>query len=111
MIFANTGPAVEPPPPPAKTKKLEVAIAPLEKDLPSPTVLEPAMPKWGARVMAAGYENAVVLALVDEQSDPPATKFIRTTDDGKNWEQLGSLEGRLGWNFSIYAGPNWLLVG
>lgn len=94
-----------------KFKKLEVAIAPLDKNLPAPTVLEPSMPKWGARVMATGYESSVVLGLVDEQSDPPATKFIRTNDDGKNWEQLGTLEGRLAWSFPIFAGPNWLVVG
>jgi len=102
---------IETPSPTTKFKKLEIAIAPLSGDLPAPTVLEPAMPKWGARVMASGYDASVVLALVDEQSDPPATKFIRTTDDGKNWEQLGSLSGRLGWSFPIFAGPNWIIVG
>jgi photosystem II stability/assembly factor-like uncharacterized protein len=102
---------IETPSPTTKFKKLEVAVAPLSGELPPPTVLEPAMPKWGARVMAAGHESSVVLALIDEQSDPPATKFIRTNDDGKTWDQLGTLTGRLGWSFPIFAGPNWIVVG
>lgn len=95
---------------PSKKVKVEVAIAPLGKEATGTSVLATSVPRWTTRVITAGWENVVVAAVHDETADPPSTKLQRTNDDGKTWEQLGTLPGRLGYEFRVWAGPSHVLV-
>lgn len=98
-----------PEPKPSKKSKLEVAIAALGKDAGTPSLLEASAPRT-THVYFAGYENSVVVAVHDERADPPTTKLSRTIDDGKTWEQLGTLQGRLSYSFQMFVGPNQVFV-
>ncbi|MBI2389818.1 MAG: hypothetical protein HYV09_09520 [Deltaproteobacteria bacterium] len=99
-------------PPPSKNQKLEVAIAAFGKAPATPaSVIEKSVSRRDTRVVVAGYQGTVVVAVHDEQVDPPVTKFVRSADDGKTWEQVGTLPGRLGSDFSVWAGPSQIIVG
>jgi hypothetical protein len=92
-------------------KKIVAGVSTLGTEPATPSVLEAAASKYGTRVFVSGHENNVVVAIHDDQVDPPTTKFMRTTDDGKNWEPAGTLEGRVGWSFPLFVGPSWIVVG
>lgn len=95
----------------SSTKKIVAGVSALGAEPVAPSVLESAASRYGTRVFVSGYESTVVVAIHDDQVDPPATKFMRTTDDGKNWEPAGTLEGKVGWRFPLFVGPSWIVVG
>jgi len=103
---------IETPDPKASQKmKVEVAVGAFGKAAGPASVLEPAAQRWATRVVVSGYENTVVVGVHDERADPPTTKLVRTSDDGKTWEQLGTLAGRIAYDFRVYVGPGQILVG
>lgn len=95
----------------SSSKKILAGVSALGKDPETPSVIEAAASRYGTRIAVSGHESHVVIAIHDDQVDPPTTKFMRTSDDGKNWEPAGTLSGRVGWNFPIFAGPNWIVMG
>lgn len=95
--------------PASKRKKIEVSVGPIGGELGQPYVLVPSASPF-IKVRVEGYANNVVVSYDDPQLEPRAVHFVRTTDDGKTWDQLGALEGADGIGFGLLVGPGWLAV-
>lgn len=94
----------------AKKKKVAVSVTPIGAAAGTPTELD-TVSQWG-KVRVAGSGATVVVSIHDDQADPPVTKVRRTTDDGKTWETIGTIEGREGYApVQLAAGPAWVVVG
>jgi photosystem II stability/assembly factor-like uncharacterized protein len=91
-------------------KSVAVSVAPLGQMPAAPFEIEPALSRWSP-VRVAGHEGTVVVAVYDQDADPPVTRIRRTTDEGKTWELVGSLEGREKGQFHLAVGPSWIAVG
>lgn len=94
-------------PKPSKKMKLEASVSAFGKPAGTPAVVEASVSRY-ARVSVAGYENTVVLGVYDESAE--STKLVRTNDDGKTWEPVGTLEGRQGYGFRMWAGPGQIIA-
>lgn len=93
-----------------KRKKIEVNVAPLAGS-ETPTYVLAASASPFTRVHLAGHENIVVAGLYDPETEPRGTKLFRTTDDGKNWEPLGVVEGTEDSGFRVLAAPGVVAIG
>lgn len=98
-----------PEPKPSKKVKIEATIAAFGKE-GTPSVLEASAAR-STRILVGGHENAVVIGVHDDRADPPTTKLMRTIDDGKTWEALGTLSGRLSSSGELFVGPGQVFVG
>ncbi|MGZ3454904.1 MAG: hypothetical protein ACXVEF_35205 [Polyangiales bacterium] len=91
-------------------KSVALSVSPLGQTPGAPFEIEPSLPRWSS-VRIAGHENTVVVAVYDGDADPPVTRIRRTTDEGKTWESVGTLEGKEKGQFHLAVGPNWIVVG
>jgi len=93
-----------------KRKKIEINVAPLAGgDTPNYVLVGSGSSL--TRVHLAGHENIVVAGVYDPDAEPRGIKLFRTTDDGKNWEPVGLIEGSEDVGFRIAAAPGVIVIG
>jgi len=96
--------------PTSKRVKIDINVQPLAGG-DTPSYVLAASASQMTRVRLAGHDNIVVATVYDPDADPRGVKLFRTTDDGKNWEPLGLVEGVEGTNFRVGVAPEVIVIG